>query len=61
MQPNHMNINGTLKIRWMLSLFIIGLIVSGATAIPLVREVDLLAPWADRTQITGPLASWLIV
>lgn len=43
------------NIRFLLCLFVIGLVISGATAIPLVREVDWLASW----RLNGPLAVWL--
>ncbi len=45
--------------------FIIGLVISGATAIPLVTELDLLVRWCGiegqtSTTASNPLARWLL-
>ncbi|MEO7717277.1 MAG: hypothetical protein ABIY70_13840 [Capsulimonas sp.] len=53
------------RIRFVLSLFILGLVVSGATAIPLADELDMLTQWmglpaaADPRHYTG-LDAWLL-
>jgi hypothetical protein len=45
-------------IRWILSLFIAGLILSGVTAFPLVSEVQFLHSWFEESTFSG-LAYWL--
>jgi hypothetical protein len=50
-------------IRWILAFFILGLILSGVTAFPLVRESQLLMSWFGETTVVGSwfprLAYWL--
>ena len=49
------------RIRWLTALFIVGLVVSGVTAIPLVTELDWLAKWfgpTDSTQPVSELTQW---
>ncbi len=53
------------RIQWLTWFFIIGLVVSGATAIPLMGELDLLVSWfglAGQTSATATseLARWLL-
>src|SRR5580765_3933469 len=55
------------RIRWLVWLFILGLVVSGATAIPLQSEVDWLVKLTgvDKSLSSGsdanpPWATWLI-
>ena len=53
------------RIQWLTWVFIIGLVVSGATAIPLLWELDLLVSWfglAGQTSATATseLARWLL-
>lgn len=53
------------RLRWLTWLFIIGLGVSGATAIPLNWELGLLARWAGlegqtSATATGDLGRWLL-
>jgi hypothetical protein len=53
------------RIKWLTWVFIIGLIVSGATAIPLTWELDRLAEWlgvSDKTTGDGlsGLAGWIL-
>ena len=60
MAPAHLS-----RHRFVLGLFIIGLILSGVTAFPLSRELDLLAGWlglADHTPQTAPhaLGFWIL-
>jgi hypothetical protein len=52
------------RIQLLTWVFIIGLVVSGATAIPLLKEMDLLAQWlgvADKSSdaVTG-FAHWIL-
>lgn len=62
--PNliHMNRQAALlrRIRWLTWLFIFGLFVSGATAIPLAGELNLLVNWFGADGTTSGLASWLL-
>jgi len=53
------------RIRWLTSLFIIGLVISGVTAIPLVTELNWLVSWfgfEGQTSATASteLARWLL-
>jgi hypothetical protein len=55
--------HGTLKIvRCWLAVFIVGLVLSGVTAFPLVHELDLLASFipADAPRPAGGLAWWIL-
>ena len=49
------------QIRWLISLFIIGLVLSGVTAFPLEWELGLLANWldADLAAPHGGLRWWI--
>jgi hypothetical protein len=47
------------RIRWLTSLFIVGLFISGATAIPLQSEVNLLANFFGANGNSSALAKWL--
>jgi len=52
------------RIRWLTALFIVGLVLSGLTAIPLVAEVDWLARLvgafgAATAESSRPFADWL--
>jgi hypothetical protein len=53
------------RIRWMTWTFIVGLVISGVTAIPLVAELNWLVKWSGlegqsaSTATTG-LAQWLL-
>jgi hypothetical protein len=53
------------RIKWLTWLFIIGLVLSGATAIPLNLELDLLAKWfglegQTSATATSELGRWLL-
>ena len=53
------------RVRWLTWVFIIGLVISGATAIPLESEMDLLAKFlgvADQSsgETTSGLAHWIL-
>ena len=53
------------RIKWLTWFFIVGLGISGATAMPLTTELDLIAKWfgiADQTSATATseLARWLL-
>ena len=53
------------RIRWLTWLFIVGLVISGVTAIPLVTELNWLVSWfgyAGQTSATASseLAQWLL-
>lgn len=50
------------SIRIWLALFIVGLVLSGVTAFPLVHELDLLASWipAGASRAEGGLAWWIL-
>src|SRR5687768_12518506 len=53
------------RIRWLTWFFIFGLVLSGATAIPLSWELDLLANWFGLTgqtsaTATSELGRWLL-
>jgi hypothetical protein len=53
------------RIKWLTWFFIIGLVISGVTAIPLLTELNLLAHWfgvGNETNATAPteLARWLL-
>jgi hypothetical protein len=49
------------QIRWLIGLFIIGLVLSGVTAFPLERELGLLTRWldADLAAPNGSLHWWI--
>lgn len=47
------------RIRRWLSLFIVGLVLSGLTAFPLVWEVDLLHRWARALPLPAELIAWI--
>lgn len=47
------------RIRWLTWFFIVGLVVSGATAMPLVTEVNWLADWFG-TNPTSEIGRWLV-
>jgi hypothetical protein len=49
------------QIRWLISLFIIGLVLSGVTAFPLEWELGLLTRWldADLAAPNGSLRWWI--
>ena len=54
------------RIRWMLTLFIVGLVLSGLTAFPLLHELNWLCAWLgfDATILPeghGGLACWLLL
>lgn len=46
------------RIRWLTAIIITGLAVSGATAIPLETEIDLLAGWFGP--MGGALGEWIV-
>lgn len=53
------------RIKWWTWFFIIGLVISGATAIPLITELDLLTKWfgiesQTSATATSTLARWLL-
>ena len=53
------------RIRFVLTLFILGLVISGATAIPLADELDLLTQWMGLPPAADPhayagLPRWLL-
>ena len=53
------------RIKWLTWIIIIGLVLSGATAIPLESELDLMAGWLgvgnlSPDQATSGLAHWLL-
>ncbi len=48
------------RIRWLTWFFIVGLFISGATAIPLTSELNLLANWFGADGATSGLALWLL-
>ena len=47
------------RIRLLTGFFIGSLFLSGATAIPLNEEVDLLVSWAHRVRNTSPAPTWI--
>ena len=47
------------KIKWCTALFIVGLFVSGATAIPLLPEVNWLANFFGADEKSSVMADWL--
>jgi hypothetical protein len=67
MRINPMNRDQQLRrlIKWLTWFFIIGLVLSGATAMPLKTEVDVMANWfgiANQTSATATneVAKWLL-
>ena len=53
------------RIRWLVWVFIVGLVLSGLTAIPLVTELNVLVSWfgLERQTVataTSELARWLL-
>lgn len=48
------------RIRWLTGLFIVGLVVSGVTAIPLTSELNLLANWFGTGNESSVLTQWLV-
>lgn len=53
------------RVRWLLALFIVGLVVSGVTAFPLDREMDFLLKVRGLDGARGPmnpqgLDQWLL-
>ncbi len=53
------------RIKWLTWFFIVGLVISGATAIPLVTEVDLLTQWfgldgQTSATATNEIGRWLL-
>lgn len=48
------------RIKWLTGLFILGLTLSGATAIPLLGEVNLLANFLGPDGQSSVLAAWLL-
>lgn len=54
------------RVKWLTWFFIIGLVISGATAIPLESELDLLAKFlgvANKSsgEVTSGLAHWILL
>ncbi len=54
------------RVRWLTWFFIIGLVLSGVTAIPLELELDLLAKWLgvagkSSGEVTSGLAHWILL
>lgn len=51
------------RIRWLTGLFIVGLVISGVTAIPLEWEVDWLARFfaPDSNQMSSDFARWILI
>ena len=47
------------RIKWLTCIFIFGLFISGATAIPLTSELNLLANWFGSANDSSVLAQWL--
>lgn len=66
MDPNASRARLLPRIRVALGIFMLGLIVSGVTAFPLERELDLVAHWTDAERIAGAggmfagSAKWLL-
>ena len=48
------------RIQWLTGLFIIGLVLSGATAIPLPGELNLLASFCGSNGESSELGRWLL-
>ena len=48
------------RIRWLTGFFIFGLAISGATAIPLTGELNLLANWFGNANGSAVLSQWLV-
>jgi hypothetical protein len=48
------------RIRWLTSLFIVGLVASGATAIPLLGELNLLVNFCGANGEPSELTHWLL-
>ena len=48
------------RIKWLTCIFIFGLAVSGATAIPLTSELNLIANWYGNTNGSAVLTQWLL-
>jgi hypothetical protein len=47
------------RIRWLVMLFIVGLVLSGATAIPLLPEVNYLSHWFGSESNSSLIGIWL--
>ncbi|MBI5384115.1 MAG: hypothetical protein HZA90_05450 [Verrucomicrobia bacterium] len=48
------------RLRWLTGLFIVGLVLSGATAMPVERELDWLANWLGASdQSPSSLGRWV--
>jgi len=53
------------RIRWLTTIFVVGLVLSGVTAIPLLTELEYLMRWfglegQTSATATGELARWLL-
>ena len=48
------------RIKWLTGIFIFGLAISGATAIPLASELNLLANWFGNANGSAVLSQWLV-
>ena len=48
------------RIKWLTWLFIIGLVLSGATAIPLQAELNQLVEWVGPREATSEVGRWLL-
>jgi len=48
------------RIKWLTCFFIFGLAISGATAIPLASELNLLANWFGNANGPAVLSLWLV-
>ena len=48
------------RVKWLTGLFIVGLVLSGATAIPLPGEVNLLVNFLGPDGQSSVLATWLL-
>ena len=47
------------RVRFLLALVIVGLVVTGVTAFPLVHEVDALHAWLSARPMPGPVMEWI--
>ncbi|HSH39365.1 MAG TPA: hypothetical protein VK993_11320 [Chthoniobacterales bacterium] len=47
------------RIRILIGIVIVGLVVSGLTAFPLVYEINMLQAWAGRNGLPAPVSEWL--
>ena len=47
------------RVRVMIWIVIVGLVVSGATAFPLVYEINILRAWTSGSALPAPIIAWI--